>query len=78
MQFLISDTFTESLARLSGDEQNAVNTTAFDLQMNRVSTAMQFHRLDRTKDPNFWLVRMSRNERKNKAPTNVIVLADEE
>ena len=34
MTFLIADTFTDSLARLTGDEQKAVKTTAFDLQMN--------------------------------------------
>jgi hypothetical protein len=34
MNFLIADTFTNSLARLTGDEQKAVKTTAFDLQMN--------------------------------------------
>jgi mRNA-degrading endonuclease RelE of RelBE toxin-antitoxin system len=59
MQFLISDTFTDSLARLSGDEQKAVKNTAFDLQVNPVSTAMQFHRIDRARDPNFWSVRVS-------------------
>jgi hypothetical protein len=32
MEFRIADTFTESLARLAGDEQKAVETTAFDLQ----------------------------------------------
>ena len=34
MDFRIADTFTDSLARLTGDEQKAVKTTAFDLQMN--------------------------------------------
>ena len=29
MNFLIADTFTDSLARLTGDEQKAVKTTAF-------------------------------------------------
>ena len=28
MTFLIADTFTDSLARLTGDEQKAVKTTA--------------------------------------------------
>ena len=31
--FLIADTFTDSLARLTGDEQKAAKTTAFDLQL---------------------------------------------
>ena len=34
MEFRIADTFTDSLARLTGDEQKAVKTTAFDLQVN--------------------------------------------
>ena len=29
----IADTFTDSLARLTGDEQNVVKTPAFDLQL---------------------------------------------
>jgi hypothetical protein len=37
MDFRIADTFTESLARLAGDEQKAVKTTAFDLQINPAS-----------------------------------------
>ena len=34
MEFRIADTFTDSLARLTGDEQKAVKTAAFDLQLN--------------------------------------------
>ncbi len=34
MNFRIADTFTDSLARPAGDEQKAVKTTAFDLQIN--------------------------------------------
>jgi hypothetical protein len=33
-EFRIADTFTDSLARLTGYEQKAVKTTAFDLQLN--------------------------------------------
>lgn len=59
MDFRIADTFTDSLTRLVTDEQKAVKTTAFDLQMNPATPGMQFHRLDRAKDPNFWSVRVS-------------------
>jgi len=59
MNFLIADTFTASLARLTGDEQKAVKTTAFDLQMNPVSSGMSLHKLDQAKDKNFWSVRVS-------------------
>jgi len=57
MQFLIADTFTDSLTRLSADEQKAVKTTAFDLQMNPAHPSLKFHRLDKAKDRNFWSVR---------------------
>ena len=59
MDFRISDTFTDSLARLTGDEQKAVKTTAFDLQMNPANPGMSFHKLDNAKDKNFWSVRVS-------------------
>src|SRR5208283_5916590 len=59
MGFLIADTFTESLARLTGDEQKAVKTTAFDLQMNAASPGLSFHKLEKAKDKNFWSVRVS-------------------
>src|SRR6056297_175530 len=63
MHFRISDTFTDSLARLQGDEQKAVKTTAFDLQMDPANPGMKFHKLDRARDPNFWSVRASRDLR---------------
>lgn len=56
MDFRIADTFTDSLARLTGDKQKAVKTTAFDLQMNPAHPGMSFHRLDRARDKNFWSV----------------------
>jgi len=59
MEFRIADTFTDSLARLSGEEQKAVKTTAFDLQMNPASPGMQFHKLTRAKDKDFWSVRVN-------------------
>jgi hypothetical protein len=59
MDFLIADTFTDSLGRLTGDEQKAVKTTAFDLQMNPANPGMQFHKLDKARDKNFWSVRVN-------------------
>lgn len=58
MNFRIADTFTDSLARLTGEEQKAVKTTAFDLQMDPANPGMQFHKLDKAKDKNFWSVRV--------------------
>src|ERR1051325_9152919 len=63
MEFRIADTFTASLGRLTGDEQKAVKTTAFDLQMNPATPGMQFHRIERAKDPSFWSVRVGRDIR---------------
>src|SRR5688500_9469181 len=59
MEFRIADTFTDSLARLTGDEQKAVKTTAFDLQVNPATPGLQFHKLEKGKDRNFWSVRVS-------------------
>ena len=63
MEFRIADTFTDSLARLTGEEQKAVKTTAFDLQLNPAHPSLQFHKLERAKDPNFWSIRVSRDVR---------------
>ena len=41
MDFRTADTFTDSLARLTGDEQKAAKTTAFDLQLNAVNLEMR-------------------------------------
>jgi superfamily I DNA/RNA helicase/mRNA-degrading endonuclease RelE of RelBE toxin-antitoxin system len=58
LEFRIADTFTDSLAKLTGDEQKAVKTTAFDLQLNPANPGMSFHKLDKAKDKNFWSVRV--------------------
>ena len=63
MDFRIADTFTGSLAKLTGNEQKAVKTTAFDLQLNRARPGLRFHRLDGARDPNFWSVRVNRDIR---------------
>lgn len=59
IEFLIADTFTGSLARLTGPEQKAAKTTAFDLQLNAANPGLRFHKLDRAKDPNFCSVRVN-------------------
>lgn len=56
MEFRIADTFTDSLSKLTAQEQKAVKMAAFDLQLNPASPGMRFHKLDRAKDPNFWSV----------------------
>ena len=59
MEFRIADTFTDSLARLTNDEQKNVKTTAFDLQLNPANPGMQLHKVDKAKDPNFRSVRVN-------------------
>jgi hypothetical protein len=59
VEFLIADTFTDSLTRLTNDEQKAVKTTAFDLQVNQATAGLNIHRLDRARDKRFWSVRVS-------------------
>lgn len=59
MEFRIADTFTDSLARLTGDEQKAVKTAAFDLQLNLAQPSLQLHRIDKSKDRNFWSARVN-------------------
>jgi superfamily I DNA/RNA helicase len=59
LNFRIADTFTDSLARLRGEEQKAVKTTAFDLQLNPAAPGLGFHKLDRARDKNFWSVRVN-------------------
>src|SRR5215208_1298194 len=63
MDFRIADTFTDSLARLTGDEQKTVKTTAFDSQLDPAGGGLGFHRLDKPKDKRFWSVRVSRDIR---------------
>lgn len=63
LQFRIAETFTDALARLPALDQRAVKSSAFDLQTNPVSNGLQFHRIDKSKDPNFWSVRVNRDIR---------------
>lgn len=63
MRFCIADSFPKALARLPAQEQKAVKTTVFDLQMDPAHPGLQFHRIDKSKDENFWSVRASRDIR---------------
>jgi hypothetical protein len=63
MEFRNADTFTDSLARLTGEEQKAIKSNAFDLQLNPAQPGMQLYKLDKARDPNFWSMRVSRTIR---------------
>ena len=59
MEFRIADTFTDSLTRLTNQEQKAVKTTAFDLQVDPAHPSVQLHRITKSRDSNFWSGRVS-------------------
>ena len=63
MDFRIADTFTDSLSKLMGQEQNAAKQTAFDLQMNPAHPSLQFHKVERARDSSFWSVRVNNDIR---------------
>src|SRR5208337_1883433 len=63
MIFCIADSFQSALRRLSAQEQKAVKETVFDLQMNPAAPGLQFHRIDKSKDSNFWSMRVNRDVR---------------
>jgi len=63
MTLRLASTFNDSLLKLTGDEQKAVKTTAFDLQLDPSNPGMSFHQLDKARDKNFWSVRVSRDIR---------------
>jgi hypothetical protein len=43
MEYRIAERFTDSLARLAGEEQKAVKTTAFDVQMDSSNWRRSVH-----------------------------------
>ncbi len=57
MEIRIADTFAPALARLDAPGQKAAKTTAFDLQLNPASPGLHFHRIERSRDANFWSLR---------------------
>jgi hypothetical protein len=61
VNFLIADTFTASFNRLSGPDQKAVKASVFDLQMDPTGNGLQLHRIDKSKDSNFWSARVNRD-----------------
>ncbi|WP_245572861.1 3'-5' exonuclease [Lichenihabitans psoromatis] len=63
VNFLIAETFTASFNRLSGQDQKAVKASVFDLQMDPTGNGLQLHRIDKSKDQNFWSARVNRDVR---------------
>ena len=57
MRFCIAGSFTKALGKLNAQEQSAAKITVFDLQQNPSAPGLQFHRIDKSKDSNFWSIR---------------------
>ena len=63
MQFLIADSFARALGKLNAQEQSATKITIFDLQQNLAGSSLNFHRVAKSKDLNFWSIRVNRDVR---------------
>lgn len=63
MNFILASTFQTAMVKLSNDEQKAVKLTVFDLQRDPANPGFQFHRIYKSKDQNFWSVRVNRDIR---------------
>ena len=63
MEFRIADSFQVALGKLARDEQKAVKVSVVDLQINPEHPGLQLHRIDTSKDQNFWSCRVNRDIR---------------
>ena len=63
MQFRIASTFTDSLTRLTANEQTAVKTTVFDLQANPDLGGLRLHPVWGARDRDFWSARVNQDIR---------------
>ena len=63
MTLRIADTFTAALDRLTAPEKAAAKQAAFDLQVDPSAPGLQLHRVDRSRDRDFWTARVTRDLR---------------
>jgi hypothetical protein len=63
MDFRIAATFTDALARLPSGDQKAVKVSVMDLQLDPTAPGLQMHRIDKSRDANFWSARVNRDIR---------------
>jgi hypothetical protein len=59
----IADTFTKALGNLTAAEQKQVKISVFDLQLDPSGASKSFHRIERSRDPNFWSARVNQDIR---------------
>jgi hypothetical protein len=63
MAFRIAATVTDALTRLTAQDQKSVKVSVLDLQLDPSAPGLQMHRIDKSKDPNFWSARVGRDLR---------------
>lgn len=59
MNFILANTFSESLAKLDGHLQGQVKNAVFDFQLNPSHPGFQFHRIDNARDRHMWSARVN-------------------
>ena len=59
MPVFIGDTFTKSLEKLAHQEQKVAKVIAFDLYISTPSPGGHFHRVEKSRDPDFWSLRVN-------------------
>ena len=63
MQFLFASSFLKALNKLNSQEKSATKITVFDLQENPSARGLRFHRIESSKDPHFWSIRVNQDIR---------------
>ena len=63
MKFHYADNFFKALNKLNSQEKSATKNTVVDLHENLSAPGLQFHRIESSKDPHFWSVRVNRDIR---------------
>jgi hypothetical protein len=63
MRTYLADTFQAALTKLDNQSQKAAKLAAFELQMDPTGHGKQFHRINQSREKNFWSVRASRDIR---------------
>jgi mRNA-degrading endonuclease RelE of RelBE toxin-antitoxin system len=59
LQFVISSTFTRSLEQLDKSAQDQIKKAVFDFQVTPDTPGSKLHRVDKSKDKDFWSIRVS-------------------
>jgi len=63
MTTILADTFRAALTRLTNEEQKQVKLTVYELQDNPDQPGLSMHRVDKTRSPDIWSVRVGRDVR---------------